>query len=88
MTDFVVYRGDTNLENADKSEAGGDMIFHQFSRLRVVLSLDFISEHFEYELFFHKINDFHEINDFDKIQMKSTELKVEILFATITKLRR
>ena len=82
MTDFVVYRGDTNLENADKSEAGGDMIFHQFSRLRVVLSLDFISEHFEYELFFHKIN------DFDKIQMKSTELKVEILFATTTKLRR
>ena len=46
MTDFVVYRGDTNLENADKSEAGGDMIFHQFSRLRVVLSLDFISQHF------------------------------------------
>ena len=42
MTDFVVYRGDTNLENADKSETGGDMIFHQFSRLRVVLSLDFI----------------------------------------------
>ena len=50
MTDFVVYRGDTNLENADKSEAGGDMIFHQFSRLRVVLSLDFISQHFENEL--------------------------------------
>ena len=55
MTDFVVYRGDTNLENADKSEAGGDMIFHQFSRLRVVLSLDFISKHFEYDLFFIKI---------------------------------
>lgn len=55
MTDFVVYRGDTNLENADKSEAGGDMIFHQFSRLRVVLSLDFISEHFEYEYFFIKL---------------------------------
>lgn len=50
MTDFVVYRGDTNLENADKSEAGGDMIFHQFSRLRVVLSLDFISQHFENEI--------------------------------------
>ena len=48
MTDFVVYRGDTNLENADKSEAGGDMIFHQFSRLRAVLSLDFISNFFEY----------------------------------------
>ena len=81
MTDFVVYRGDTNLENADKSEAGGDMIFHQFSRLRVVLSLDFISEHFEFEFFY-------KINDFDKIQMKSTYIKVEILFATTTKLRR
>ena len=58
MTDFVVYRGDTNLENADKSEAGGDMIFHQFSRLRVVLSLDFISQHFENELVSMKLTIF------------------------------
>ena len=58
MTDFVVYRGDTNLENADKSEAGGDMIFHQFSRLRVVLSLDFISQNFENELVSMKLTIF------------------------------
>ena len=58
MTDFVVYRGDTNLENADKSEAGGDMIFHQFSRLRVVLSLDFISQHFENEIVSMKLTIF------------------------------
>ena len=67
MTDFVVYRGDTNLENADKSEAGGDMIFHQFSRLRVVLSLDFISQHFENEL----------------VSMKLTEKKVKRIILSL-----